>query len=483
MPAYVPPVPLPTAGSTGTPNVFVPNAMTTQTLASPLYQPVPTSVHQPPLFPYSVPIMTPQAARPTHNVAAPLAAPVPHQTLSGSLTAQQAVELIAATRREPLPEWKLSSFDGDPLQWPEWIGQFRSAIDNAVLTDDVKLTYLKTLVTGKAKSVISGFAYCGKMYKDALKALERKFGQPQIIVGAYLDKLNSSPPVKMHHSESLIAFSCMITSLIGVLKSLGYEADLKSSSVLSQAVSKLPPNLREAWSTLTVKQNLSCPSLVEFGDWIQQKAEAHDRMLSLTPSKQKAEANGQVVKTKPKTFVASAEGKPQALSTNSGKFEPCKACNAAHSLFRCPMFGKKTPTERAKFCAAEKLCFSCLRSDHRLSDCPKRRQCSIDGCQSNHNTLLHGAERIFTAKKIAKPSGGNANQNKKNASSNVVGVEVRDENSEVIDVSTGTSVSAKGILQVVEVELVTPGHSRKVFALCDTGSTNSWISKELCTDL
>ena len=72
---------------------------------------------------------------------------------------------------------------------------------------------------------------------------------------------------------------------------------------------------------------------------------------------------------------------------------------------------------------------------------------------------------------------------RKNASSNVVGVEVHDENSEVIDVSTGTSVSAKGILQIVEVELVTPGHSRKVFALCDTGSTNSWISKEFCTDL
>ena len=83
--------------------------------------------------------------------------------------------LLASTKKDHLPEWKLAQYSGDPLQWHEWFGQFKSAIDAAPLTDDVKLTYLKTLVTGKAKTAISEFAYCGAMYRDALKTLERKF--------------------------------------------------------------------------------------------------------------------------------------------------------------------------------------------------------------------------------------------------------------------------------------------------------------------
>ena len=37
------------------------------------------------------------------------------------------------------------------------------------LTDDVILTYLDTLVSGKANTAIAELAYCGIMYKDALK--------------------------------------------------------------------------------------------------------------------------------------------------------------------------------------------------------------------------------------------------------------------------------------------------------------------------
>ncbi len=79
-----------------------------------------------------------------------------------AVTRQDLADLIAASRKDPLPEWKLSQFSGDHLHWHEWTGQFSSAIDSQRLSDDVKLTYLKTLVPGKAKSAISEFAFCGK---------------------------------------------------------------------------------------------------------------------------------------------------------------------------------------------------------------------------------------------------------------------------------------------------------------------------------
>ena len=157
------------------------------------------------------------------------------------------------SRKDHLPEWKLAQFDGNLLNCHEWFDQFKSTVDSAVLTDDTKLTYLKTLFTGKAKTAIAEFSYSGFMYKDALATLQRKFGQPHAIVGAHLDKLNAFPPLKMHNSENVISFSSAISGLVAVFKS--FNDYLKSINLLNQAVSKLPPNLKEAWSMHTVRHN------------------------------------------------------------------------------------------------------------------------------------------------------------------------------------------------------------------------------------
>ena len=76
------------------------------------------------------------------------------------------------SRIDHLPNWKLNQFDDNPSNWHEWFGQFNSTVDSAVLTDDTKLTYLKTLVTGKAKTAnLRNLVFRGVMYKDALVTL------------------------------------------------------------------------------------------------------------------------------------------------------------------------------------------------------------------------------------------------------------------------------------------------------------------------
>ena len=66
---------------------------------------------------------------------------------------------LTSKRNDPLTKWKLTQYNGDPIQWHEWLGQFKRAIDSKSLFDDVKLTYLKTLVISKAKTAIAAFAY------------------------------------------------------------------------------------------------------------------------------------------------------------------------------------------------------------------------------------------------------------------------------------------------------------------------------------
>ena len=185
------------------------------------------------------PFVTP-VIHPTYGHTAPIPLcwggptnPTPPATTSENARLIKAfTDALSNKRNDPLPEWKLSQYNGDPLQWHEWYGQFKSAIDSQSLTDDVKLTYLKTLVTGKAKTAIAGFAYCGAMYKVALRTLERKCGQPQAVVSSHCDKLNSFPPLKMHNSDNIINYSGCISCLVGVFKSLLYDSELKSAALL-----------------------------------------------------------------------------------------------------------------------------------------------------------------------------------------------------------------------------------------------------------
>ena len=92
------------------------------------------------------------------------------------------------------------------------------------------------------------FSYSGVMYKDALATLQRNFGQPHAI-----------------------SFSSAISGLVAVFKSLSLNDDLKSVNLLNQAVSKLPPNLKEAWSMHTVRHDWQRPTLLDFNNWLKKK--------------------------------------------------------------------------------------------------------------------------------------------------------------------------------------------------------------------
>ena len=295
-------VPQPVRGPVTVTNTSTPSIVTTTRIFTPVVpiQSGGTTFYCNPLattFPTTaLPIQqntTAAANLPVSTFLTTIQSTVPPSTLT-QVAVQDLAQLLTAAKKDYLLEWKLEQYSGDPLQWHEWIGQFRSAIDSAPLSNDVKLTYLKTLVTGKAKAAIVKFAYCGTMYQDALKTLERKFGQPQAVVSAHLDKLNSFSPLKMHTSENVIAFSATISAMVGVFRSLKYEHDLSSAALLGQAVQKLPPNMKEAWSMHTVKKDWSRPTLFDFNEWLKDKAEAHERM-KVSTTKPKSEDSTQSV--------------------------------------------------------------------------------------------------------------------------------------------------------------------------------------------
>ena len=300
------------------------------------------------------------------------------------------------SRKAHLPEWKLAQFDRNSLNWHKWFGQFKSTVDSAVLTDDTKLTYLKTLVTGKAKTATGEFSYSGVMYKDALATMQRKFGQPHAIVGAHLDKLNTFPPLKMHNSENVIRFPSAISGLVAVFKSLSFNDDLQRVNLLNQAVSKLPPYLKEAWSMRIVRHNWQRPTLLDSNNWLKEKPRGMKDYVYSTLMQKKNEEP-----VKPKTTkLFEANSQVTSKAQDKTKFPPCVLCKDGHALWNCAAFKEKNATQRAKYVAEHKLCFACLNGNRSVRQYSRAKKCPKPECDSKDNVLLHGTRKYFLGRKV-----------------------------------------------------------------------------------
>ena len=315
-----------------------------------------------------------------HTAPAPLCWGGPPHLTPSEPASENAILIKALTddltsmRIDPLPDWNLSQYNGESLQWHKWHGQFKSAIVSQSLTDEVKLKYLKTLVTGKAKKAIAEFAYCGAMYKDALRTLERKFGHLQVVIIPRLDKLSSFPPLKMHNSDNSFNYSGCISSLVGVFKSLSYNSDLESAALLNTAVQKLPLNMKESRSLFTVKKHWVKPTLLDFNDWLKEEVQAHNLMKNTATKARTEDTNNSLTKTKvaSRAFAAKTHHKSnlkQQHSSPSISISSCIVCKGSHRLWDCRVVKEKIPTQRAKVVAEATLCFSCLRDKHMLRQC------------------------------------------------------------------------------------------------------------------
>ena len=97
-----------------------------------------------------------------------------------------------------------------------------------------------------------------------------------------------------------------------------------------------------------------------------------------------------------------------------------------------------------------------------------------DGCNSSHNTLLHGAERVFPT----KPSTNNNLDNSKSNAGTSRPPTGQQQPSKLNTLSSVTDV--KGILQVIEWKLTnSSGTNTTALVFCDTADSNSWVSDSL----
>ena len=106
------------------------------------------------------------------------------------------------------------------------------------------------------------------------------------------------------------------------------------------------------------------------------------------------------------------------------------------------------------------FCFKCLTGKHPARDCKWKLKYGIDGCERNHNRMLHNRQTV-THELIQSP----------------------DQTSET-NLANETAWSVKGLLQVAPLRIYAEdGSFVETKAVCDTASSQTWIDEDLIQPL
>ena len=314
---------------------------------------------------------------------------------------------------------------------------------------------LKTLVTVKAKAAINGMGYSGQMYHVAWPTLEHDFGRPELVVNAQLRKIHAYSFIKPYDSLVIVKYFQLVSECVNVLTQFGYEMDIDSESVLNSAVRKLPNDLKNKWLTYLQRYGASHKNMRVFSAWLRNLAQVQENMrLQFGSTSDKASANFTRNRTKSTNFAATS------YSSSPTKTQ-CSLKDGEHKIWQCEKFRKTKLAERHDTGKKCNLCFFCLSTGHRISQCKANRNCGKDGCSKRHNILLHSDDN--------KPE----IQKKQNSN-----IETTNNADAVL-----TANSCSGSLQIVPIILSSGTASIDTMAICENGSTLSFVDKSIWDQL
>ena len=101
-------------------------------------------------------------------------------------------------------------------------------------------------------------------YYTALKELNKRYGNPILIVESYIDRVRAWP--RLQDSSGVSGFCTQVFQLAHVFKSMDFHEDLKSRGLLADLTFKLPGNIRESWGRYVATKEKGNPTVQLFHD-------------------------------------------------------------------------------------------------------------------------------------------------------------------------------------------------------------------------
>ncbi|CAL8100448.1 unnamed protein product [Orchesella dallaii] len=352
--------------------------------------------------------------------------------------------LIRQTTGKDLPP-----FGGDCSEWPAFHAQYVQTTAACGFTPVENLYRLQKALKGKAKEVVQAFLTTPDNVEIIMETLEQQFGNPRFIILALVQKVKDAPAPKDGKPESLIKFANTVKNLVITIQNLKRKEYLVNPQLTEDLVNKLDGHYRIRWGEFVVDSKLDSPTLEHFSIWL-------DRLSR----------SAQVIAGAP----AAVEEKKKAtltITADSSTSVTCMFCGKPnHNLKDCRKFQHKPIPLRVKWVKENRLCFSCLKKGHSITNCTAKKECGIDDCKSQHHQLLHGKKRNNSGE---EEESRDNNRNGLGGASSFC--------------TSCTDDSADVFLRIAPIQIQGPKGKINTYALFDEGATCSLLDAEVAEKL
>ena len=409
-----------------------------------------------------------------------------------------------------VPKAEILVFDGDPLLYQVFLSTFNEAVgDKAHMTKPSKLTRLLNFTKGPAYDSISSCALLGEEgYDKALSILADRFGNKHLISQRILLSLKSGKGLSK--ATEIRQFGDELKTAHAALAKLGMISEVENQNFIHDLNLRLPNFVQRRWrrEALKVKADKQVyPKFESFVKFVGSVAlEANDAVYGWDKGKPthdvqvhhgscRCQCTGRLAdEHDAEVLVHDTSVSPVASKPN------CTCCQkAVHPLYTCDKFKSLSVSDRWSVVKASQVCFCCLNQGCRISLCPRKRVCGVNGCNRHHSRLLHFDRSSSSEKKrYAHVHTVHTGQPPVSPGSGVPHVPVAPSTQisyegdspcgqgsiSVSNASTGTSIVRLPVLPI-EVDNLKrdSGTAQQVLALLDSGSTSTFVTQGLVDKL
>lgn len=277
-----------------------------------------------------------------------------------------------------LPQIELPKFNGEYLQYPQFIDSFNALVHNVKgrgMTDIRRFGLLKSSLVGKARDSIANLPLVAGNYQVALDILKERFYKPRLIFTSYIRKLWEAP--KASGTESLRQLCDTHSSIRKGLELIATPEQISCGIMIQLMLTKCDQKTVEEWERVSAPKD-ELPGDSEFSDFLRKRCTQLEGIdyAARTTNKQPQQ---QTAPFKPRNRVANTSSKG-----NNTKLM-CPQCKGNHIIEKCSEFMNETPKGRYIKARHHQICVRCLRNPRGHANCTN----TCETCGSNHHSLLH----------------------------------------------------------------------------------------------
>ncbi|XP_062541544.1 uncharacterized protein LOC134209563 [Armigeres subalbatus] len=341
----------------------------------------------------------------------------------------------------------LPTFTGEPAEWPIFISNFEYTTRTCGYTNGENMVRLQRCLRGRALDGVRSRLVFPAAVPQVIETLRMRYGRPELLIDALLQKVRSMPVVRGDKLEALIEYGMAVQEFCDHIEAANERAHLSNPTLLQELVGKLPADQKLMWAGY--KRGRAVVDLKTFSEYMTGVVQDASSVV-LYKSDPGKTTGREKTKAYVNWHVSNADRSSTPIATQQ-KTNVCLHCDKeGHKLRECQSFKTLSVDDRWRRIRALNVCQICLFAHGRRA-CRNSNKCNVSGCQFKHHPLLHGKSTTPTT--------------------------------QVINSHTHRLLDGGVLFRIIPVTLYGKSGSVNTFAFLDEGSSSTLINGDLVAQL